>query len=220
MYALNSACSRRNRFLEYLSIFVKVAISKSMIGCSTLLVCAATSSAQTEPKPAISPVAASATAQSVRPPVVSPVAPAFHYTVNPTIIKTVRTYLEVADKVEHPVATVKDDQGVTAEFVEDEIVVRDDPAEVEALVKKYNAKVLRQITVNVMSEDGQSLGAAKTTPRTVLLLDATTAPVDLQAAAKGTKLQGEHTFSSDRASRLAAIIAGEQTAGHAVISTS
>ena len=216
MYALNSACSRRNRFLEYLSIFVKVAISKSMIGCSTLLVCAATSSAQTEPKPAISPVAASATAQSVRPPVVSPVAPAFHYTVNPTIIKTVRTYLEVADKVEHPVATVKDDQGVTAEFVEDEIVVRDDPAEVEALVKKYNAKVLRQITVNVMSEDGQSLGAAKTTPRTVLLLDATTAPVDLQAAVKGTKLQGEHTFSSDRASRLAAIIAGEQTAGHAV----
>jgi len=47
MYALNSACSRRSRFLEYTSIFIKMAIGKAMIGGSTLLVCAATSSAQT-----------------------------------------------------------------------------------------------------------------------------------------------------------------------------
>ena len=167
--------------------------------CAALLACAAAGAAQNENKPVINPVALR-----------------FHYTVNPAIVKQVRTYHEIADNIQHPVATVKDDQGTASEFVEDEIVVRDDPAEVDALVKKYHAKVLRQITVNVMSADGKSLGAAKTRPRTVLLLDATDAPVNLEEAVKGTKLQGEHTFSSERASRLAAIMANEQVAGHAV----
>jgi hypothetical protein len=212
MHAFHSACSKRSRHLR--SSVLRRALHNAILVCATLLACIATSAAQTEPKPAIS--LAPTTLQSVRPSVAPSEMPAFHFTVNPAIIKNVRTYHEVADKAEHPVATVKDDQGTTSEFVEDEIVVRNDPAEVEALVKKYHAKVLRQITVNVTSEDGSSLGPAKTTPRTVLQLDATDAPVDLQAAAKGTKLQGEHVFSSERASRLAAIIASEQTAGHAV----
>ena len=167
--------------------------------CTGMLACAVAASAQIEK----------------RVPVPAP-PPAFHYAIDPTIVKEARTYHEVADRQEHAVAHVRDDKGSISSFVEDELVVRDDPAEVALLVSKYHAKVLRQITVNLMSPDGKPLGAAKTRPRTVLQLDATEAALALEDTLKKTDVRGAHTFTTQKSANLAAIMANEQAAGHAV----
>jgi hypothetical protein len=68
----------------------------------------------------------------------------FQYSVDPTLMTKVRTYRE-NDGLLHNVAISRDDKGVATVFVEDEIVVGDDPAEIDALVSKYNARVLRKL---------------------------------------------------------------------------
>ncbi len=146
----------------------------------------------------------------------SDVAPApFRYVVDPSVVKEPWTYHESDDTL-HTVALVQDDKGVTSEFVEDEVVVTNDPAEVTALVAKYHAKVVRQITVNLISPEGKPLPPAKTTPRTVLQIDASASSLHLEEEAPKIKIVGTHSFSTARGANLAAIVANERAAGHAV----
>ena len=139
----------------------------------------------------------------------------FRYVVNAGLVKTRRTYAET-DGTVHNVALVQDDKGVISSFVEDEIVVRDDPAEVRALVETYHARALRQITVNMISTDGKPLPPVHTTPMTVLQLDATSSLLRLEQEAPTIKLQGTHAFSSAKSANLAAIFSHERAAGHHV----
>jgi subtilisin family serine protease len=155
-----------------------------------------------------------ATQATTAPP--SDVAPApFRYVVDPSLVKEPRSYRET-DGTSHTVALVKDDKGVTSEFVEDEVVVTDDPAEVTALVAKYHAKVLRQITANLVAPGGPPLPPVQTTPRTVLQIDASASPLRLEEEAPKIKAVGTHSFSSAKSANLAAIVANERAAGHAV----
>jgi subtilisin family serine protease len=139
----------------------------------------------------------------------------FRYIIDPSLVKEPRTYRE-SDGTLHSVALVKDDKNVTSEFVEDEVVVTNDPAEVTALVAKYHAKVVRQITVNLISAEGKHLPTAPTTPRTVLQIDASAALLHLEEEAPKIKAVGTHSFSTATSANLAAIVANERAAGHAV----
>jgi hypothetical protein len=130
------------------------------------------------------------------------------------LVKEARIFRE-SDGALHTVAIMKDDKGVASSFVEDEVVVRNDPAEVAALVAKYHARVLRQITVNLTSAEGKPLPPAHTTPRTVLLIDASKSTLRLEDEATKAKALGAHTFSSAKSANLAAIVAHERAAGHA-----
>jgi len=158
-------------------------------------------------------------AQSKSPPSLpahsAPVAP-FHYVVDPSLAKELRIYHE-SDDSSHTVALVKDDKGVTSEFVEDEVVVRNDPDEVKALVARYHARVVRQIIVNMFSAEGKPLPPARTTPQTVLQIDASSSPLHLEEEAPKIKASGTHAFSTAKSANLAAIVAHERAAGHAVL---
>ena len=78
----------------------------------------------------------------------------FKYVIDSSIAKTARIYAE-ADGGLHAVATAIDSKGIPTHFVEDEVVVRDDPAEVAALVAKYHATIVRQIIVRMIGADGK-----------------------------------------------------------------
>jgi hypothetical protein len=146
------------------------------------------------------------------PPEASPLP--FHYVIDPSLVKEPATYRE-RDGVSHTVARVKDNKGITSEFVEDEVVVRNDPAEVDALVAKYHARVVRQITVSLI-RDGKPLPPAHTTPMTVVQIDASTSPLRLEEEAPKIKAAGTHAFSSAKGANLAAIVARERAGGHSV----
>jgi Subtilase family len=148
-------------------------------------------------------------------PTAPPAALPFHYVIDPSLVTEPQTYRE-SDGVLHTVALVKDDKGVTSEFVEDEVVVVNDPAEVKTLVSKYGARLVRQITVNVISAEGKPLPPAPTTPRTLLQIDASSSPLHLEEEAPRIKAVGTHAFSSARGANLAAIVASERAAGHPV----
>src|SRR5271155_3457060 len=98
--------------------------------------------------------ASTCVAQTKALPTASTEAAPFHFVVDPSLVKEPRTYHE-SDDTSHSVARVKDDKGVISEFVEDEVVVRNDPDEVKALVAKYHARVVRQIIVNLVSAEGK-----------------------------------------------------------------
>ncbi len=154
--------------------------------------------------------------QTKAPPTPGAAAAPFHYVVDPSLVKEPRTYHE-SDDTSHTVALVKDDKGVTSEFVEDEVVVRNDPDEVKALVAKYHARVVRQIIVNLTSAEGKPLPPARTTPQTVLQIDASSSPLHLEDEAPKIKAAGTHAFSTAKSANLAAIVAHERAAGHAVL---
>ncbi len=139
----------------------------------------------------------------------------FRYLVDPTLGKEPRVYREIDGSL-HNVALVRDQKGVVSAFVDDEIVVRNDPAAVAALVSKYKARVVRQIKVNMISTDGKPLPPAQTTPTTVLQIDATASPLRLEEEALAIKALGTHTFSTQKAANLAAILAHERAAGRNV----
>jgi hypothetical protein len=138
----------------------------------------------------------------------------FHYVVDPSLVKEASTYHE-RDGGAHIIARVKDNKGVTSDFVEDEVVVRNDPTEVDALVAKYHARVVRQITVNLI-RDGKPLPPAHTTPMTVMQIDASSSPLHLEEEAPKIKAAGTHAFSSAKGANLAAIVARERAGGHSV----
>lgn len=165
---------------------------------------------------AMSFAASTCVAQTKAPPTASTETGPFHYVVDSSLLKESRTYRESND-TSHTVALVKDDKGVTSEFVEDEVVVRNDPDEVKALVAKYHARVVRQITVNLMSAEGKPLPPAHTTPQTVLQIDASSSPLHLEEEAPKIKASGTHAFSTAKSANLAAIVAHERAAGHAVL---
>ncbi len=158
--------------------------------------------------------ASTCTAQQPTPTTQVPTLP-FHYIVDPSLVKEPSAY-HSSDGALHAVALVKDDKGVTSEFVEDEVVVVNDPAEVTALVAKYGARVVRQITVNVISAEGKPLPPAPTTPRTLLQIDASSVPLHLEEEAPKIKAAGTHVFSSAKGANLAAVVASERAAGHPV----
>jgi hypothetical protein len=149
------------------------------------------------------------------PPAPAATAAPFHYVVDQSLVKEPWTYGE-SDGASHTVALSKDDKGVISEFVEDEVVVRNDPAEVSALVANYHARVARQIIVNVVSAEGKPLPPAHTTPRTVLQFDASSSPLHLEEEAPKIKAVGTYVFSSAKAANLAAIVVHERAAGHFV----
>ena len=150
-----------------------------------------------------------------RAPAPGPVGVDFHHQVDASIVKTARIHIE-SDGTQHAVALSRDEKGVTSAFVEDEILVRDDPSELAALVKNYHARVIRQITVN-MSKDGKALGSAKIPPLTILQVDPSAIPLDLDQEGLKLKLQGLHTFSSENGAKVAALFAHERAAGHPIL---
>jgi hypothetical protein len=139
----------------------------------------------------------------------------FHYVVDPSIVKKVRMYRESDDSM-HAVAMVKDDKGVSSSFVEDEIVVRNEPAYVAKMVAKYHARVVRDITVKLTSAEGKPLPPVHITPMTVLAIDASTSSLRVEEEAPKIKLGGAHTFSTQKSANLAAIVAHERAAGHSL----
>ena len=140
---------------------------------------------------------------------------AFRYAIDPTLPKAAKVYRD-ADGLDHPVVVVKDHKGFASKFVEDEVLVTNDPAEVAILVSKYHAKVVRQVLVQMWSADHKPLGPAKTKPRTVLQIDASSSALRLEDEAKAIHMPGAHVFSTLKSARLAAIVLHERTAGHGV----
>ena len=80
---------------------------------------------------------------------------------------------------------------------------------------KYHARVVRQITVNLI-RDGKPLPPAHTTPMTVMQIDASSSPLHLEEEAPKIKAAGTHAFSSAKGANLAAIVARERAGGHSV----
>ncbi len=154
-------------------------------------------------------------AQTQAPPAPGAAPAPFHYVIDPSLVKQLRIYHE-SDDSSHAVALVKDDKGVTSEFVEDEVVVRNDPEEVKALTTKYHGRVVRQIIVSLSSAEGKPLPPAHTTPQTVLQIDASSSPLHLEDEAPKIKAAGTQAFSTAKSANLAAIVAHERAAGHAV----
>jgi hypothetical protein len=142
--------------------------------------------------------------------------PKFQYSIDSTLLSKARTYRETNGAL-HDVALARDDKGITTAFVEDEIVVGDEPAEIDALVSKYNARILRKITVNMISTDGKPVQQPKTPPMTVLQIDPSTVSLKLEDEAPTIKAHGVHAFSSAKSANLSAIFAHERAAGHAVM---
>jgi hypothetical protein len=107
-----------------------------------------------------------------------------------------------------PVVAVKDSDGITSQFIANQVIFSGTSAQMDAFVTQYGGAVVSQISTANMPN---------IPPTALVVLDASTFSEDnLDANTGELGGRGQMTFSSDLAARLAALVATEVVAGQRV----
>jgi len=147
------------------------------------------------------------------------VTPPLEWSVDAAITPAPATIGDGADGT-RPLGAVRDSGGVTSKFVENEIIVAPkDQAELDAIVARYGAKILRTNAIPAPPPElGIKLDPAKLAA-TEYTLEVDTQSIDLTKFATdalSAKVGGKVTVSSEAAARLLALVVHESAAGATV----